>query len=515
MHNILLVAVAIPLILVIVIGYLTLFRCRSEKKNYFLLILVSMIFILVGHILELLSNSTDEAFTAIRVLYIGSGLIPPFILLFVADYCDIRIHKFIKAIIMALALVFIAGMWTTNTTGLLYESYWYDSKVTHYLLYNSGKLNMVFRLYPSLFAIIPVGLIISKVRKNHGQYRVSLMILLASILFPYVAETLYVLITIRGNFTTNIYFTPHVLAISTVFLYIGIMKYDMFDATPVAALMAMETISEGFLLLDSSFACLSSNGSAKRLFPSLANLQRGESVYKASDWPMELSPAVFSGNEHQVNYERENAGSKLYYRANINLASQTRLGSKRNLWSVLIQDVTESENFVKQLAKAAYTDTLTGLYNRRHFAEMVIPFIERARRMGTPYYIVISDLDFFKHVNDKYGHLAGDEVLCNTAKILKHTIRAYDILARWGGEEFIILITDPDESNVLNLTERIRKNIEETEVEYEEHKIKITISSGVAQNDGECDLAEIVKRADDALYISKQSGRNKVTLWGK
>jgi diguanylate cyclase (GGDEF)-like protein len=293
------------------------------------------------------------------------------------------------------------------------------------------------------------------------------------------------------------------------------MKYDMLDAAPIAAMLAMETISEAFLLLDRDLGCLACNSSAKKLFPSLSNLQKGDAVYNAPDWPSQLSPDIFVEGEQQIDFERKVLGTERYYRATISSGDQTQFGSKRMLWSVLVQDVTESESFVKQLEDAAYTDQLTGLYNRRHFAEIATPLIRRAIRMGMPYYVLIADLDLFKRVNDEYGHLAGDEVLCSTARVLKSTIRSYDTLARWGGEEFIMLFTEPDETKLLNLAERIRKNIEAMEVVYMEHTIKITISSGIAQNDGECDMTELARRADEALYISKTSGRNQVTMWKK
>jgi diguanylate cyclase (GGDEF)-like protein len=503
----------VPIVLVIFVGLLTLFRCKSEKKNYFLLGMVSILFILTGHLLELVSNNTDEAFTAIRVLYIGSGFVSPFILFFIADYCDIRINRFIKALVVLIAFAFIYGAWTTDATHLVYNEYWYDDVTTHYLLYTPGKLNLLYRVYPVLFALVPVGIIVGKLRKNHGRYKMSLIILLISIMLPYIGEILYYLATIKGTFTFHVYLTPHMLAIMAVLLYIGIMKYDMFDATPVAAVMAMETISEAFLLLDHDLGCLSSNSSAKLLFPWLPDLPKGESIYTVADWPAELSPAVFISGEYQVDYEREYDNRTLYYRASIKSTLQRRFGSPREFWSVLIRDVTESEIFLKRLEEAAYTDTLTGLYNRRHFAEIAAPFVERARRSNTPYYVMISDLDLFKNVNDEHGHLAGDEVLRNVARIMKNTIRSYDILARWGGEEFIMLITDPDEGNVLRLAERVRINIENGVCEYMGQQLKISISSGVAQSGSDDDLTEIVRRADEALYTSKQTGRNKVTLW--
>jgi diguanylate cyclase (GGDEF)-like protein len=175
--------------------------------------------------------------------------------------------------------------------------------------------------------------------------------------------------------------------------------------------------------------------------------------------------------------------------------------------------VTESENFVKRLEEAAYIDTLTGLYNRRHFSEIAAPIIERARRTGTPYYFMMVDIDDFKDVNDVHGHLAGDAVLRGVAQTMKQTVRPYDILARWGGEEFMLIITDIDEPGVLNLSERIRREVAAYACEYMGKVIGVTISAGLARNADECGITDLTLRADEALYTAKAGGKNSVVMW--
>jgi diguanylate cyclase (GGDEF)-like protein len=505
-----------PIALISLVASHTFFRCKSEKKNHFLLVLVSLLFILIGHLLELLSNSTGEAFTAIRVLYFGSGFVSPFLLFFIADYCDVKLPSLLKAFCLFVAVVYIVGAWTTDKTGLLYAigSYEYDSVSSHLLLYEPGTLSYVFRALPIIYLIGSTVLLLRTLKHRRGRYRKTIVILLITSLAPYVVETaMYVLPFVLG-IKANIYFTPHILAVMAFLLYIGVIRYDMFDAAPIAAMMAMDTISEAFILLDRDLSCLSTNKPALAIFPWLDDLDRGKSVYLSTGWPKELSVEAITGGGSSVDFVLP-GDSEHFYRASINRADTVQRRHRRELWSVLIQDITESENFVKRLEEAAYTDTLTGLYNRRHFADIATPFVERAQRLSLPYYVIIADLDFFKCVNDEHGHLAGDAVLRNTARLMKNAVRSYDILARWGGEEFILLITDPDEENVVALAERIRQSLESSECEYMGKKLKITISLGIAKNSDDCDMTELVRRADDALYTSKQTGRNRVTMWGR
>jgi diguanylate cyclase (GGDEF)-like protein len=127
----------------------------------------------------------------------------------------------------------------------------------------------------------------------------------------------------------------------------------------------------------------------------------------------------------------------------------------------------------------------------------------------------MTDIDYFKKVNDTYGHLAGDQVLIYFAQLLKKCIRAYDLLGRYGGEEFVILLPETDNQLAVMIAERLRTFTEKTVLPVKSHKISITASFGVSSNnrDSELPLEAILHRADQALYKSKQDGRNKVSFW--
>jgi diguanylate cyclase (GGDEF)-like protein len=287
------------------------------------------------------------------------------------------------------------------------------------------------------------------------------------------------------------------------------MRYDI-DVDAVAAVVAMDTISEPFILLDGERCVLSSNNAARALFPWLRELPRDESVHTHSGWPEELSESVFTGENISVEFALREDDRRFSASVNPTFARR-RLG--RAMWSVLIRDVTESANFIKRLEEAAYTDKLTGLYNRRHFSEIAAPFIERARRSGMPYYFMIVDIDDFKDVNDAHGHLAGDAALRGIAQVMKQTVRPYDIIARWGGDEFCLILTDIDEAGVIRLAERIRRGVEAFECEFMGKPLRVTISLGLAKNDDDCDITELTMRADEALYTTKNSGKNRVVMW--
>jgi len=161
-----------------------------------------------------------------------------------------------------------------------------------------------------------------------------------------------------------------------------------------------------------------------------------------------------------------------------------------------------------KLAKMAYTDSLTHIYNRLHFAHFLDIEIDKAKRYDSTFSVIFFDLDYFKKVNDEYGHLVGDEVLEEVTEIVSKANRSADIFARYGGEEFIILTPETDLSGALIHAERLRNDIEKYKFKTINH---LTSSFGVTEFIADSDTLEsLLDRADKALYQAKEFGRNRV-----
>ncbi|MGB5772638.1 MAG: diguanylate cyclase [Crocosphaera sp.] len=179
----------------------------------------------------------------------------------------------------------------------------------------------------------------------------------------------------------------------------------------------------------------------------------------------------------------------------------------RQITNRIASDQEQQKKLREHLQELANVDELTGAFNRRKFQEMLSYEIERTRRNQNDLSIIIFDIDFFKRVNDTYGHPVGDQVLCKLVTIVKQSIRKIDSLYRIGGEEFVILCPDTNNEQVLNLAERIRQSIENTSFDEVE---QVTISLGVTQFKESDQQKEFINRADKALYKSKENGRNQV-----
>lgn len=157
----------------------------------------------------------------------------------------------------------------------------------------------------------------------------------------------------------------------------------------------------------------------------------------------------------------------------------------------------------------ATTDAMTQTYNRGYFNTRIVEEMRRSQRYAHPLSLVLFDVDHFKKINDIHGHLAGDEVLKSICRLCLENIRASDILARWGGEEFMILVPEDEKGAAKILAEKLRVMIENHTFSIES---RITCSFGVACFDGTEGKDDFISRTDRALYRSKKDGRNRVTV---
>ena len=155
------------------------------------------------------------------------------------------------------------------------------------------------------------------------------------------------------------------------------------------------------------------------------------------------------------------------------------------------------------------------IFRKRKFIEVGQELLEQARRYEKPLSLLIIDVDYFKKINDSYGHVFGDKVLKNVANLLNNNIRVCDTLARFGGEEFVIILPETTGEDAVELGQKLRTLIEHTSISYDgEQTINCTVSIGVTQFDTEIEnLNELINRADIALYRAKESGRNQTLFF--
>ncbi|HHL2823959.1 TPA: GGDEF domain-containing protein [Citrobacter murliniae] len=173
----------------------------------------------------------------------------------------------------------------------------------------------------------------------------------------------------------------------------------------------------------------------------------------------------------------------------------------------IIHDITEQKRLEQELERAALHDALTGLLNRRHFYQITEPEQTHAISLTQDYSLLLIDTDRFKSINDLFGHLKGDEVLCALARTLESCARKDDLIFRWGGEEFVLLLPRTSLDVAINLAEVIRATVARVTLPG---LPRFTVSIGVARHEANESIDELFKRVDDALYKAKNEGRNRV-----
>jgi diguanylate cyclase (GGDEF)-like protein len=183
------------------------------------------------------------------------------------------------------------------------------------------------------------------------------------------------------------------------------------------------------------------------------------------------------------------------------LAQQFLLGMKRAILYKRVQDL-------------AITDTLTNVFTRRHYLERLQGEIDYSTKLNYCFAFLMLDVDHFKGFNDHYGHLVGDAILKEVAKVIKDNLRQIDMVGRYGGEEFSVILTQTDREGALLAAERIRQSLEASSTKIYDEELKVTISIGISVfPEDSRDMAALIEKADAALYKAKEAGRNCVRVW--
>jgi diguanylate cyclase (GGDEF)-like protein/PAS domain S-box-containing protein len=303
------------------------------------------------------------------------------------------------------------------------------------------------------------------------------------------------------------------LSISAVVYAVALFRFSALDIVPIAHNLIVRNINSGIIVLDVLGRVVEINPFAQRLIGPSAHTSIVKPIEEViKDWPpIGYSIQVSEQHEQEISLQRD--GEAVYFLVQI---SPIRNERHRMIGHVIVSvDITDRKQAEIELERLARTDVLTDVTNRRYFFELAEVQFARAQRYHQPLAVLLLDVDHFKQVNDRYGHLAGDQVLQMIARECQKHFRSSDIFARYGGEEFICLLPEQDQQGALESAERIRQIIGQADVVFEAQSICVTVSIGLAvlQTVTNLTLERLIDQADQALYASKTSGRNRVSVW--
>jgi diguanylate cyclase (GGDEF)-like protein len=321
-------------------------------------------------------------------------------------------------------------------------------------------------------------------------------------LCPGIANIIY----LAGFSPYGMDMAPFGLSMLAICYFIALFRYDLLELGEIIRSVAFSEISEGIIVVDDRKRLIDFNNAAQKIFNWLDVKNIGMYL-----WNFEKGSEIAGHGGNSFELEMMQNGRQRSYEFRI-----TDLKEKNKILGSVyfIRDITEQKEMIKALDNMASYDSLTQVYNRRRFMEEAEKEALRVKRHKGCLSVLMMDFDLFKEINDKYGHLAGDEVIRAVAKVCRERIRRTDIMGRYGGEEFVIILSDTTLKDALCIADSIRRQIETMEIVFCDIKISTTVSIGVASMTGkqeEVSILETIKWADNALYIAKNNGRNSVS----
>ncbi len=442
-------------------------------------------------------------------------------------------HKPVRLLFWVIPMITLVMLFSGRWLNLYYTSIHLATETGGPLIIDRGPWYLIQIIQNYALTLLGMAALLWSIIQSRRIYRRQFLLLIGAVLIPFLLNLLYQLFPgFIPFFTAPIDLTPLSFNATAILIATSIFRLHLFDLVPIARSTVMEHIPEMVFVFDSHDRVVDANFVAQKwLGKSIEEISGQDPVDVFREWPQLLSNfffTEFTSEEIQIpgNPPRtlELVITPIYNRSNI-LEGRVILAhditQRKNLENDLKEvnkslqvQLAENESLRAKLQEQAIRDPLTGAFNRRFFAESLDKEVARSIRDGVPFSVVIMDVDHFKQFNDTFGHKCGDIVLQSLANFLKDNTRRGDIICRYGGEEFVILMPDASLASAYERAEMWRSKFESYIVEYEGQSLSITFSVGVAGYPVHGVTGdEVLQSADRALYLSKTNGRNRVTVY--
>lgn len=474
-------------------------------KTALLLCLAVSIYIL-GYTLELNSSTPEQILFWNRIEYVGIPFVSALWMTTATMYtgCFVRRKKILVPAIFGIPILTLIFRLTNDFHQLYYVSVDFaEAFGTLLLVREAGPWMHVQGVHSASMIIAALGLLIyDSIKDSDKKPGKFILIVLASGVG--VAGLFFFQIKPLG---LPIDYMALCLPVTCIMVIIAISRYDLLKTKAIARSKVFEVSSDAILLINREYRILDYNQSAKELFEQVG-FQLGNTYISGLFWSnvglldglKQAAPAVvklyISGREHYYEITTEHIGDLVLPHG----------------WIKTIRDVTAIYKLNEELKRQAMTDELSALSNRRAFLNIGRDRMLQSEAHSSDLYLVVLDLDHFKHVNDRYGHPTGDLVIRDFAGLLKAICGENCLIARMGGEEFSVLLEDISHEKVHEIMSKILHAAEQHEYNYFGHQFHVTVSIGMTKRQPGQPLESMMGKADRALYQSKDRGRNCITV---
>lgn len=460
-----------------------------------------------GYAFELLSKTRETLLMWLNIEYVGVAFFPVLLIWFCYSNFDEE-KKRHTVTILSFFTISLTTFFLVQTNN--YHHFYYSQIIIHQsdqLILETIKGPWYYVQGLSIFVTLFI-LFISTLK----MYKHSIDIYRRKAKGVLISLVIFVV----GVLSTALNLIPSTLDVfPLLYVIIGIIWFStylgngVFDLMPITYKKIFDNISEGVMVLDKNDHLAHFNMAAYDVFKSEVRLIRGLPISKVLDNIFVIPHNDYTGKVFEVRFRNK---IKIYHLKSTDLYGQKGYYNGKIL---VFNDITKEVEAGRVLKALATQDALTGLSNRRHFFDRCHDKIEHARIEGKKISFVLMDLDHFKTINDTYGHTVGDVVLKEVSKLCQKTLREYDIMGRYGGEEFAILLYDTSLHETHMIIERMRDTIQSHTFDCDGNTIKLTVSFGVHRPNllDEDDMSVILKKADKSLYQAKHEGRNRVVYY--
>ena len=509
---------------IILIVYAWQRRSATGAVAYVLLMSASAIYTM-GYALELSSFTLSAMLLWVKIEYLGVSTATAFWLILVIQYAGhdkwlTRINLMLLFLIPAITLIL---NYTNQFHHLYYRSLTVAADGPFPMVdVSPGPWYWIHTVFIQVTILFGIILLIQKLTNASGLYRRQIVILLIGASAPWLAYLLYLF---KLTPLAHLDPTPFALWITGLFSAWGLYGYRLFDIVPVARDHVIDNLKDGVLVVDNQCRLVDCNQSASLIFgwnePPL-----GKNLVETFVKCPGLAALCNDETSQTIEFPHTSAGETRLFEGSVSILRDRHnrdmgrillihdISERKQIENTLRQAIDEAEAVNLELKKAserqeqmAITDTLTGIFNRWKFTEVMAYEIDRVKRNDTQLSLIMFDLDRLKSVNDLYGHHVGDAALVDLVEIVKGSIRKADLFFRWGGDEFIILAPGVSGDGTVALAEKIRTRVEQHLFANIE---RLTISMGVIEIQSTDNMDGLLKRVDRALYRAKQNGRNRV-----
>lgn len=444
-----------------------------------------------------------------KLAYLGVTTVSVILLIFFFHFpiAKFSISNRNKSLLFIIPVFTIIMVFTNDIHHLYWPEITLLSSENNTYAFSHGTFYWLALIYNYLCGLMCMFLMGTIMREHKGFYRTQALILLISSIFPFMAGLFY---SFAPNLIPGLDYLPLAYTVATIGLVLCVVFFRMLDVVPIGRNLMIEKMQVGLLVIDDRNRIVDINPAAQQLLAP-QKVQVGDLILKAGESiannlvnnvpQAEIEISTGSGNNHYIDL------------------TTTRLkdytGEEIGKMGVL-RDITENHTLRKKLQEMANHDPLTGIPNRRLFFDRIGYVLTEAKRNKKKFAVLSLDLDHFKQVNDKFGHAVGDQVLFEMAQRLIKSLREMDVVARFGGDEFMILLREVHTSeDVTVVLRKIMREIQQPLV-VQQISCRLGASIGVAiyPQDG-IEPKDLLNKSDQALYKAKAAGRNKFLFYSE